>query len=77
MKKVLISVPDQLAMRMRSAIPSRQRSKTISKLIEKEVLKREQQLYQCAIEVEKDEGLNKEMKEWDTTIKDGLEDESW
>ena len=77
MLKVLISIPDQLAARMRATIPERQRSKTIAHLIEEEVKKRERDLYLCAMEVEKDEALNKEIKEWDVTIKDGLNDESW
>ena len=77
MTKVLISVPDKLAMRMRAAIPSRQRSKTITHLIEKEVTRREQALYKCAAAVEKDAALNAEMQEWDTTLTDGLNDEPW
>lgn len=77
MKKILISIPDELACRMRAAIPSRQRSKTITHLIEEEVKKREKLLYECAQAVEKDQALNKEMNEWDATLEDGLEDESW
>jgi tRNA/tmRNA/rRNA uracil-C5-methylase (TrmA/RlmC/RlmD family) len=77
MEKVLISVPDQLAARMRATIPARQRSKTIAHLIEEEVIKREQSLYECAVAVEKDSALHKEMEEWNTTLKDGLNDESW
>jgi hypothetical protein len=37
MTKILISMPDQLAVRMRAAIPQRQRSKVIIKLIEAEI----------------------------------------
>ena len=77
MHKILVSIPDQLAIRLRAAIPSRQRSKTISHLIEDEVAKREKLLYECAALVEKDLALNNEMKEWDTTSKDGLDNESW
>ena len=33
MERVLISIPDQLAARMRAAIPARQRSKTIKLLL--------------------------------------------
>lgn len=77
MTKVLISVPDKLAMRMRAAIPPRQRSKIITHLIEKEVIRREQALYKCAAAVEKDAALNAEMQEWDTTLTDGLNDEPW
>lgn len=37
MNKVLISIPDQIASRMRAAIPQRQRSKVIAHLIEKKL----------------------------------------
>ncbi len=76
MEKVLISIPDQLALRMRAAIPARQRSKTITHLIELEVKKREKALFECALAVEKDAALRKEMKDWDVTHEDGLNDES-
>lgn len=77
MEKVLISVPDQLAIRMRATIPPRQRSKLIAYLLEQEIQKREQKLYECALAVEKDTSLNDETSEWDVTINDGLPDESW
>ena len=78
MEKILISLPDQLANRMRSAIPARQRSKIFTRLIEKEVDKREKALYECALAVEKDGALREEMEEWDITLNDGLKnDESW
>jgi transcriptional regulator CtsR len=77
MNKVLISIPDNIAQRMRAAIPQKQRSKIIVKLIEKEVERREKALYECALAVEQDAALNKEMKEWDVTLQDGLQDESW
>jgi len=77
MQKVLISLPDQLAARLRAAIPARARSKTIAKLIEKELQSREQKLYECALKVEADEALRKEMQDWDITTDDGIDDESW
>ncbi len=77
MNKVLISIPDKIASRMRAAIPQRQRSKIIVQLIEKEIERREKALYECAIAVEQDNALNEEMKDWDVTLHDGLSDESW
>ena len=77
MSKILISIPDSVASRMRSAIPQRQRSKVIVRLIEKEIEKRETALYECAVAVEKDSALRNEMKDWDITLQDGLDDESW
>ena len=77
MQKILVSLPDNLADRMRAVIPNRQRSKVLSNLLEKEIKKREEALYQCACDVEADEVLNKEMAHWDATVEDGLEDETW
>jgi hypothetical protein len=77
MQKVLVSLPDSLADRMRAVIPNRQRSKVLSNLLEKEIKKREEALYQCACDVEADEALNKEMAHWVATVEDGLEDETW
>lgn len=78
MQKMLISVPELLAIRLRSIIPARQRSQVISHLIEKEIEKREKKLYECALEVEGDKSLNREMKQWETqTLQDGLKHEPW
>ncbi len=75
MHKVLISLPDRLATRMKAAIPQRQRSKIIVFLLEKEIEKREKTLYECALLVEKDTALKADMAIWETTIQDGLSDE--
>ena len=72
MRKILISVPGQLAVRMKIAIPARQRSKVITELIEKEIEKREKSLYKCAVAVENDKALRNEMKDWDNALQDGL-----
>ncbi|KTC65719.1 Uncharacterised protein (plasmid) [Legionella adelaidensis] len=77
MSKVLISMPDKIASRMRASIPQKQRSKVIVELIEKEIEKREKALYECAAAVEQDHELNQEMKDWDVTLQDGLNNESW
>jgi len=77
MHKVLVSIPDNLADRMKAIIPPRQRSKILVKLLEDEVKRREAELHQCALEVENDQALNAEMKDWDITIGDGIDAESW
>ena len=77
MNKVLISIPDDIASRMRAAIPQRQRSKVIVRLIEAEIDKREKALYECAVAVENDASLNDEMKAWDITLQDGMNNGSW
>jgi transcriptional regulator CtsR len=74
MLKVLISLPDQLAARMKTTIPERQRSKIISQLLEAEIIRREQALYECALAVENDHELNADLRAWDITSSDGLVD---
>ena len=75
--KVLISLPDELALRFRAAVPARKRSKVITELLKYEIKKREQKLYEAALAVEQDKELNSEIKDWDITLNDGLDDETW
>ncbi|MGB9498184.1 MAG: hypothetical protein ACKVE4_00200 [Dissulfuribacterales bacterium] len=77
MQKVLVSLPDDLATRMKRMIPTRHRSRIIAKILEAEIAKREHALYQCACEVEADSNLNTEMDDWEATVGDGIESESW
>lgn len=76
MQKILISLPDQLAARLRTVVPARNRSKMLVVLIEQLVSQREKQLYDAAIAVEKDAALRDEMADWDISLQDGLDDES-
>ncbi len=77
MEKILVSLPNDLVKRMRTVIPARKRSQVVKDLLEKEVNRREEALFQCALAVEKDEALNQEMTEWDVTMGDGIEPEAW
>jgi hypothetical protein len=77
MSKVLISIPDDIASRMKAAIPQRQRSKVIVSLIEAEIIRREKALHDCAVAVENDASLNHEMEDWDITLQDGINNGSW
>jgi len=77
MQKVLVSLPDDLATRMRAVMPNRQRSRIIAEVLEKEINRREKELYECAKSVELDDALNKELSDWNITVGDGIETESW
>lgn len=77
MAKVLVSMPEMLVSRMRAIVPDRQRSRFIANLVECELKKREAELFRSAVEVEQDAVLNSEMREWDTAITDGIDDEPW
>lgn len=63
MAKILFYIPDTLAYRMKRAIPARQLRKVIIRLIEAEVRKREKKLYECAVAVENDSALKREMQD--------------
>ncbi|HOP39483.1 MAG TPA: hypothetical protein PLI53_00415 [Geobacteraceae bacterium] len=77
MTKVLVSMPARVLSRMRALVPDRQRSRFITRLVEAELAKREAALFQAAREVEQDEALNAEMREWDGTAADGVDHEPW
>jgi len=77
MEKILVSLPDDLLRRMKTVIPARKRSQVVKELLEAEIEKREKELFECAQAVEKDDALNREMTEWDTTTGDGIEPETW
>ena len=75
MSKVMFSLPDQLVTRMKTAIPARERSKVLARLLENEIKVREQHLFACATELESCKGLTKEMESLDQEFGgDGLED---
>ena len=75
--KVMFSFPDQLVSRMRASIPSRERSRVVADLLEKEISAREQKLYQCAKELEENVELRSEMALWDSEFSnDGLDDDA-
>lgn len=77
MQKILISLPEDLVNRMKTTIPARTRSQVVKELLEKEIRRREEALHECAVAVEKDEALSREMAEWDVTVGDGIEPETW
>ncbi|MBS0359175.1 MAG: hypothetical protein JSS53_07900 [Proteobacteria bacterium] len=73
--KVMISLPDALATRMRAVIPNRQRSKLFATLLEEEINKREKELYMRALDLENNKGSAQEESDWETNFGgDGLND---
>ncbi len=77
MEEVIVSLPEDLVTRMRALIPNRQRSQVIARLLEEELKRRERELHECARQVERDEALNRDMEDWEATVGDGIETESW
>ena len=71
--QVLLHIPDTLAERFKQAIPARQRSEFVAKLLEKALPVEDDPLYLAALDVEQDSALGAEMLEWrEGLIEDGL-----
>ncbi|WP_297049048.1 hypothetical protein [uncultured Desulfovibrio sp.] len=71
--QMLFHIPDALAARFRQAVPPRQRSAFVTKLMEQALPEDDDPLYQLALEVERDAALNAEMREWrEGLIADGI-----
>ena len=71
--QLLLHIPDALAERFKQAVPSRQRSEFVSKLLEQALPVEDDPLYLLALEVEQDLALGAEMVEWrEGLIADGV-----
>lgn len=72
--KLMFSIPEKLASRMKAIIPARERSKLIANLLEKEIKNREEILFFCAKSLENCKELKDEVETWDSNFgQDGLE----
>jgi hypothetical protein len=76
-QQLLLRLPDEIAGRLRRAVPARQRSKYIADLLAQalppDTVGDADPLYRAALAVEEDEALAAEMAEWeDATSGDGL-----
>lgn len=74
MAQILLHLPEDLARRFKQAIPARQRSGFVQKLLEKALPEEgDDPLYQAALAVEADAALHEEMAEWESaTVGDGI-----
>lgn len=75
--RVNFILPKELYHSLKVLIPERRRSKVVSSWIQEHIEKMEDVLYKVAKAVEKDKTLNREMKDWDVTLTDGLEEWEW
>lgn len=74
MSSMLLSLPEPLARRFKAAVPARQRSQYVAVLLEREMSKQDDALYKAALAVEKDRAVNADIKVWDITAGDGLDE---
>ena len=62
--RVTVSIPDPIARRFQAAVPPRRRSRTITRLIEEELAKHEDELAAACRAANNDASLNREIEEW-------------
>ena len=72
--QMLFHIPDTIAERFKQAVPPRQRSAYVARLMENSLPEEtDDPLYKVALAVEEDATLNEEMKEWrEGLISDGI-----
>ena len=71
---LLLRLSPELMSRFRSLVPNRQRANIVTALVEAEVERRERALEMVARDVEADTELQEEMRDWDATIADGIDE---
>lgn len=78
MAQVLLRLPDELADRFREAVPARERSAYVQKLLESALPPKDPDwLYKIALAANADEEHDQDLKDWDVTVGDGLDDEDF
>ena len=72
--QVLFRPPTEVARRFRNAIPARQRSEFVRKLLEENLPNVDEQMYELALQAEAFDRANpEEVSELDATLMDGLD----
>lgn len=72
--QLLLHLPTEIALRFRSAIPARQRSAFVSKLLEQNLPNVDDHMYELALKAEAFDRANpEEVNELESTLMDGLD----
>jgi len=79
-QQILIRLPEDIAARFKAAVPARQRNKFVADLVARAVARQEDELTRIAVAVTDEERCNpelaQEMRDWEATIGDGMEEPS-
>ncbi|ABW66254.1 hypothetical protein [Desulfosudis oleivorans] len=62
--RITLSIPDEVAHRFQAAIPARQRSGLVTRLLEQELKKRDNSLAAACRAANRDKALEQEIDEW-------------
>jgi len=79
-QQILIRLPEDVAARFKAAVPARQRNRFVADLVARAVALQEDELTRIAVAVTDEERRNpelaREMRDWETTIGDGIEEQT-
>ncbi len=79
-QQILIRLPEDVAARFKAAVPARQRNKFVADLVENAIARQEDELIRIAVCVSDEERrtpeLAQEMRDWEATSGDGMEEHS-
>lgn len=77
-QQILIRLPEEVAAKLKAAVPARQRNKFVAELVATAVARHEDKLAKIATAVTNEEKRNpkiaNEMRDWEATVGDGLEE---
>jgi len=71
--RITLSIPEPVARRFQTAVPQRQRSRLVTRLLLSELAKRDKSLESACRAANKDASLSKEIDEWQA-FDDGLQE---
>ena len=71
--RITLSIPDPVARRFQAAVPPRQRSRLVTRLLEQELAERDNTLAAACRAANRDKALQCEIDEWQT-FDDGIEE---
>ena len=71
--RITLSIPDAVARRFQAAVPARQRSRLVTRLLEHELSERDDTLAAACRAANRDKGLQREIDEWQS-FDDGIEE---
>jgi len=72
--QVLIRLPTEIARRFRNAVPARQRSAFVGKLLDQNLPNADEQMYELALKAEAfDRAHPEELNDLESTLMDGLD----
>ena len=71
--RITLSIPDVVARRFQAAVPARQRSRLVTRLLQHELAERDDSLASACRAANRDKALSREIDEWQS-FDDGIQE---